>query len=209
MGLFEGIVALLAQHGAWLVLVVTLVETAIFIGLLVPAEATVLLAAFLAHRGVFQIEHVLAATFFGGLIGDQVGYLLGRFGGSWVVQREGRIGRLWRRHELRAAALFRRHSLVAISLARFISFVRTLMPWFAGMSAIRYRRFLLYDALGVFGWATASVALGYYAGASWRAVSEALGAFSATLLLLGLAVLLLVSRRGRAARAGGGLDHAD
>jgi membrane protein DedA with SNARE-associated domain len=88
----------------------------------------------------------------GGLLGDQIGYTLGRFGGTKLVAKEGRLARIWRRHEPRAARLFRRHASMSVSLARFISFVRTLMPWFAGMSGMPYRKFLLYDVFSAGPW---------------------------------------------------------
>ncbi len=197
--LFEYLVRLLHEVGPWIVFVVTCAETSLFVGLLIPAEATILVAAFLAERGYFPVSTVLAATFLGGLLGDQLGYALGRFGGTRLVAREGRLGRIWRRHEPRAARLFRRHASLSVSLARFISFVRTLMPWFAGMSGMPYGRFLLYDVVGVLGWAIASVALGYLAGESWDVAARALGTTSAVIVggILLVAVLGYVTERRR------------
>lgn len=194
----------LVEHGPWIVALVAAVETAVFLGLLVPAEATVLTAAFLAERGLFPVEQVLAATVAGGLAGDQIGYLLGRYGGTRVVASDGRIGRLWRRHERATASLFRRHSVLAVSFARLISFVRTLMPWFAGMSRVPYGRFLAYDTLGVLVWAGASVALGYLAGGSWRLVADTLGTAFAIAAALGVGLVLLVRWRARRGRRGSG-----
>lgn len=196
----ERLVALLIDAGPWLVFAVTASETAIFIGLLVPAEATVLLAAFLADRGIFRIEHILLATLAGGFIGDQIGYMLGRFSGR-RVSGKGRLAHLWRRYERAAGTLFRRRSILAISFARFVSFVRTLMPWFAGMSRIPYPRFFFYDLLGVLGWGVGSVALGYLAGESWHLVAEWLGTASAALILVALLVTIAVVRRRRVAAA--------
>ena len=65
--------------------VVTCAETAFFVGLLIPAEATILVAAFLAERGHFPVQTVLLATFCGGLLGDQIGYALGKYGGTRLV----------------------------------------------------------------------------------------------------------------------------
>ena len=188
--MFDQIVRLLQELGPWVVFAVACVETAFFVGLLIPAEATVLVAAFLAERGYFNVWVVLAATFLGGLLGDQAGYLLGRIGGTKLVAREGRIGRLWKRHEPRAERLFRRHAALSVSLARFISFVRTLMPWFAGMSHMPYGKYFFYDMIGVFGWASASVALGYFAGESWEIVAHALGRTSA--IIVGIVILIAV-----------------
>jgi dephospho-CoA kinase len=171
-----------------LVFGMTLLETSCFIGLLLPAEATVLLAAFLANQGYFPIETVFVATFSGGFLGDQIGYGLGRFGGDRAAGSDSRIGRLWRRNEVRAHAMFRRQSLLAISAARFVSFVRTLMPWLAGMSRMRYRRYVIYDAIGVGAWASVSVALGYFAGESITAITNILGA--ASVIILGVAAFI-------------------
>ncbi|HSJ13632.1 MAG TPA: dephospho-CoA kinase [Longimicrobiales bacterium] len=204
--LFHDIVALLLRLGPWLVFVVTATETAFFIGLLIPAEATVLLAAFLADLGYFSLTEVLAATLIGGFVGDQIGFLLGRYGGYRVAAAEGRIGRLWRRHERAATALFQRRSIVAVSLARFVSFLRTLMPWFAGMSGMPWRRFVVYDLIGVIGWGGLSVLAGFAAGRSWRVVANAFGTVSgivlALLLLFAIVMFRRSRRRGRLYRVG-------
>jgi len=195
----NGIVELLLAIGPWLVFAATFIETAFFIGLIIPAEATILLAAFLADRGYFDVRVVLAMTILGGLLGDQVGYVLGRYGGGRIAARNGGISRVWQRTEPQVASLFRRHAAYSVSLARFISFIRTLMPWFAGMSLMPYRTFLLYDTLGVLGWAIASVALGYIAGESWHVIAERLGTGSA--IVLGLLVIAGLFALKRARRA--------
>lgn len=196
--LLPAIIGLLIKIGPWVVFAVALAETAVFAGLLIPAEATVLIGAFMADQGYFEVEHVLAGAFAGGLVGDQVGYALGRYGGARFAGRGGRIGRLWARSEVTAANLFRRHAAVAVTLARFLSFVRTLMPWCAGMSRVPYLRFLVYDVLGVLGWASGSVALGYLAGESWKIIAGALGTASALIVVivaLGIAIAALRRRQ--------------
>jgi dephospho-CoA kinase len=195
--LLYDIIQLLLRAGPWIVFLVTAAETALFIGLLVPAEATVLVAAFLAETGYFELEDVLLATLAGGLVGDQIGYLLGRFGGRRAAARGGRIGRLWRRHEARATLLFRQRSLLAVTTARFISFVRTLMPWFAGMTGMSYPRFLFYDLLGVIGWGVGSVTIGFLAGRSWHIAAGALGTLSTIVFVLIVAVLFWLGVRAR------------
>jgi dephospho-CoA kinase len=198
--LFDQLTRLLVEVGPWIVFAVTFAETAFFIGLLIPAEATILVAAFMAEQGYFSVVVVWLATFMGGLLGDQAGYLLGRYGGGRLVAKEGRIARVWALHEPRAARLFRRHASLSVSLARFLSFVRTLMPWFAGMTKLSYPRFLVYDILGVLGWSIGSVLLGYLAGESWERAAHALGRTSA----IAIGALILIAgvvwwfRRGRA-----------
>ncbi|HEX6939969.1 MAG TPA: DedA family protein [Longimicrobiales bacterium] len=194
--LLHDITSLLLAIGPWVVFAVVAVETAAFVGLLVPAEATVLVAAFLADRGYFALGEILAATLCGGVVGDHTGYLLGRFGGSRIVARGNGLGRLWHRHEAAASDLFRRHSALSVSLARFLSFIRTLMPWFAGMSRMPYGRFLVFDALGVLGWGIGSILLGYLAGESWNLVASTLGTVGGVAFgVLLVAGLVLVYRR--------------
>jgi len=196
--LLPTIIELLIKVGPWIVFLVVLAETAVFLGLLVPAEATVLIGAFLADQGYFEVEHILASVLAGGLIGDQAGYLLGRHGGARFVARGGRIGGLWSRYEVATANLFRRHAAIAVTLARFLSFVRTLMPWCAGMSRMPYARFLFYDVLGVLGWSVGSVALGYLAGESCTLIAGALGTAGGLLLapVVLVTIVAAVRRRG-------------
>jgi dephospho-CoA kinase len=196
--LLHDIIQLLIRAGPWIVFFVTAAETAIFLGLLLPAEATVLVAAFMADLGYFELGDVLWATLAGAFVGDQIGYALGRFSGRRATSRAGRLGALWRRYEARATLLFRRRSILAVTLARFISFVRTLMPWFAGMTGMSYPRFLFYDIIGVIGWGTASVMAGYMAGRSWHVLAGALGTVSTVIVLLlaaGMVYFGVVARR--------------
>lgn len=185
------------EAGPWIVFLMTFIETAFFIGLLIPAEPTILIAAFLAERGYFSVWSVLAATALGGFLGDQTGYLLGRFGGSRMVAREGPIARIWQRHEARAARLFSKHTSLSVSLARFISFVRTLMPWFAGITHMPYGRYFFYDLIGVGAWAVGSVALGYLAGESWEAAADVAGRWTVGIVAAIILVMLVLKRRNR------------
>lgn len=195
--LLHDIIQLLIDVGPWIVFLVAAAETAMFVGLLVPAEATVLVAAFMADVGYFDVRHVLAATLAGGFLGDQIGYALGRFSGHRVAAHQGRLGRMWRRHEARATLLFQRRSIFAVTLARFISFVRTLMPWFAGMTRMSYPRFLVYDIIGVAGWGVASVTAGMLAGRSWQALAGVLGTVSALVVAVIIATIAVLGVRAR------------
>lgn len=202
--LLDQVVAALVAAGPWIVFVISLIETAAFIGLIVPAEATILAAGFLASRGIFSLESVVVATLGGAVLGDQIGYLLGRHGGIRLARRGGWVGRLWARYEAPTAGLFRRHAALSVTLARFLSFIRTLMPWFAGMSRLPYPRFLFYDLLGIIGWGLGSIAVGYLAGEGWRRVTDQLGTASAvaTVLIVAVVVVFLRLRRSRRERGG-------
>ncbi len=175
-------------------------ETALLIGLLLPSEATVILAAFFANRGAFPVWQVFVAAVIGGLAGDQVAFWLGRKRGEAGERRHGRLARLWERYEPAVRRLFEKKSALAITTARFISFVRTLMPAFAGMSDMPYSRFFIFDLIGVIGWAATSVAIGYLAGANWQRVAGAIGTIGIALAIVAMSAAVWFVRRRRPAR---------
>lgn len=188
--------SLLAALGPWLILVMAVAETAFITGLVVPAGVATALGAFLAAEGALGLWGVAGAAAAGAVLGDGAGFWLGRRYGRRLLDGDGALRNLARRHEPRAARLFGRHPLYAVSFARLVSFVRTLMPWMAGMSGIRYPRFLAYDLLGVGGWAAMYVGAGFLAGRSWRWVSGVLGTgWTVLFLAVGLGLWLRARRR--------------
>lgn len=166
---------LVESGGPWALLVLTAAETVFLTGLVVPASVATAFGAFLAAEGHLSLPVVAAFAATGALLGDNIGFWIGRRYGPGLLRGEGRLRELARRHEPRAAALFRGHPVYAVSFARLVSFVRTLMPLAAGMSSLGYARYVVYDVLGVLGWLTAYCAAGYLAGQSWRWVAGAMG----------------------------------
>lgn len=191
--------------GPWVVLLMTFAETAFITGFFVPALPTIMLACLLALEGHFGLGGVVLATVSGGALGDSTGFWVGRRGGRRLLEGGGRIRELARRGERRTTAIMDRHSLLGVSLARCVSFVRTLMPLTAGMSNLGYRRFLLYDMLGVAVWAAGSILVGVGAAAGWRRVRDDLGPWWAAGAVLVVAVVwsILKIRRMMSSRRGG------
>lgn len=160
----------LLRSGPLLLFVMAVAETAVPLGMVVPAGVALATGAALAHQGLLPWEGVLAASMGGALVGDSVGYWLGRRGSRVLNGRFGRLGSLVGRAHLRATGLFRAHSLLAVTGGRMVAFVRTLMPPVAGVSGITYPRFLAYDLPGVVGWAALYVALGLGVAGTVRAL---------------------------------------
>lgn len=167
--------AFVETGGPWALLLLTAAETAFLTGLVVPASVATAFGAFLAAEGYLSLPVVAGFAACGALLGDNIGFWVGRRYGPGLLRGDGRFRELARRHEPRAAALFHGHPIYAVSFARLVSFVRTLMPLAAGMSPLPYRRYLVYDLLGVLGWLTGYCAAGYLAGRSWRWVAGAMG----------------------------------
>lgn len=183
----------LIRLGPGVLFVVCLLETAIFAGLILPVGALIAFSAMLSSRGVFEPSEVIAAAFFGALIGDQLGFVVGRWFVSSARPARGEMARVWSMTLQRTEELVRSRGLAGISLARAIPFVRTLMPWFAGRSGVTWGRFCLYDLLGVLLWGTVYIGGGFLAGEGWRQLAgrygEVVGAVAAAILLAAIVFL--------------------
>jgi membrane-associated protein len=186
----------LVALGPGVLFVACLLETAVFAGLILPVGALIAFAAMLASRGYMDPVQIAMLAVVGALIGDQIGFAVGRWVLAGARPRGGRITRLWRVALSRAESLVHRRGLVGVSLARAIPFVRTMMPWLAGRSGIPWGRFFAYDLLGVLLWGSIYVGGGLLAGEGWRQVAGRYGeTVGAVAVVLGILVAVLVARR--------------
>ncbi len=134
------------------------------------------------------------------IIGDSVGYEVGRHWGDRVLRV-----RPLRRHEERidrARSFLRERGAFAVFLGRWTAFLRAVMPGLAGVSRMPYRRFLLFNALGGMVWGGGFTLVGYFAGESYAKIEQLLGRASATLTVLvvvGVLVVVVHRRRRRGA----------
>jgi len=177
---------ILGLHGWAAVVVVFLLpalESSAFIGFLFPGEIGVLIGGVLASQHKVGLAPVLLAGIAGAIIGDTIGYEVGKRWGRRMLQ--GTVGRLLRADHLdRAEQYLQTRGGRAVFFGRFTAALRVLVPGMAGMSGLRYRRFLLYNACGGVLWATLFVSAGYAAGDSWRHVEHVAGRASVVLFLL-------------------------
>jgi undecaprenyl-diphosphatase len=187
---------LIASLGTWGYAVLFLgaaLESAAFIGLFVPGESLVLIAGFFANRHVLALHVAIPVIVAGAIIGDNIGYELGRrLGRPWLIKHGRRFGLRHTRLE-KAEAFFKRHGGKAVFLGRFIGFARALVPFLAGSSRMPYRQFLPYNAAGAVIWGVGFTLLGYALGASWQIAEKWIG--RGTLILAGLAVLAFIGWR--------------
>lgn len=186
---------LIERTGQWAYLVIFLgamLESAAFLGLLIPGESLVLLAGFLAAQGLLDLDVLMGVVTLGAVLGDSMGYEMGRrMGRPALLQYGSRFG-LSDARVARADAFFARHGSKAVFLGRFVGFARALVPFLAGASQMAYRKFLPYNILGALLWASAVTLLGYFLGASWQTAGRWLGRGSAVLGGMMVFVLLLV-----------------
>ena len=170
-------------------------------GVPVPGETALITASVLASQGDLSIPLVIAIAAAAAIVGDNLGYLLGSRFGRRFLERPGRFRE--RRLDLlrRGDLLFARHGAKAVFFGRWIAGLRIWAAWLAGMTAMRWRSFLLWNALGGIGWAIWFGLLGYFGGEAAARLVARLGVGAAVvvgLVALGAYLFLLRIRVRRA-----------
>src|SRR5215470_6346011 len=134
-------------------------------GIPLPGESVVLLAAFTAGvDGQLQLPWIIVCASLGAILGDNLGFYIGRTGGRRFVERFGRFFFLKMEHLDKAAKFFDRHGPKTVFFGRFITLLRIWAAFLAGMNRMRWRTFLFYNALGGIVWALYISLLGFFAG---------------------------------------------
>src|SRR5215204_7438828 len=181
----DRILTLIEHYGYLVVLFGVMLEST---GVPLPGETILLAAGVLVQRGHLDLGDTIAFGILGAVVGDQIGYWVGREGGRPFVLRWGRYLFITPERLARAEAFFERHGGKAVVLARFFSGLRVFGALVAGISRMRWLTFLIYNSLGGAVWATAVILVGYFLGSSLGLVERWLG--RATLVL---AVVLAVA----------------
>ena len=181
----DRILSLISHYGYLVVLFGVMLEST---GVPLPGETILLAAGVLVQRRHLDLGDTIAFGILGAVVGDQIGYWVGREGGRPFVLRWGRYLFITPERLVHTEAFFERHGGKAVFLARFFSGLRIFGALVAGISRMRWGIFLFYNALGGAVWATAVVLVGYFLGSSLGLVERWLG--RATLVL---AVVLAVA----------------
>ena len=176
--------SLLHDWGYWVVFGAMLLENA---GLPLPGETVTLLGGYAAGSGHLDVFGVMAAAAGGAILGDNLGYWVGRRAGWGVVLR---VGRLLRRSPEQMESLrtsFLRHAGKSVLIGRFVAVLRVLAGPLAGAVQMPYRRFLLFNCLGAVLWSGTMVSLAWLGG-RWIPFDRMVGG----VVQFGLGALVLV-----------------
>jgi len=164
-----------------LVGLVVFAEDALFVGFVLPGETAAVLAGVAAKLGHVPLWGVLVTVIASAIVGDSVGYEIGRHLGPRSLQW--RILDKRRRRLDDAQQILARRGGTAVFLGRWVAFFRAVMPALAGTVQMPYPRFLAFNAAGGIAWGTGIVLLGYAAGASYAKVEKTLGRSTALIVL--------------------------
>ncbi|MGO9322761.1 MAG: DedA family protein [Solirubrobacteraceae bacterium] len=161
----------------------------------IPGETSLIAAAVLASQGKLQIELVIPLAAAAAIVGDNIGYLIGRKGGRWLLERPGAFQRQ-RQEVLRVGEpFFEVHGPKAVFFGRFLLGLRIWASWLAGATRMRWRAFVLWNALGGIAWASAIGLIAYFLGHSAGSAVEAFGLYGLLAVVLAVVGGLVLHRR--------------
>jgi membrane protein DedA with SNARE-associated domain len=187
-GFLNALASPLAHYGVWAILLLVLLED---FGIPVPGETVLIAGAVFAGSGRLNVVAVGVVGFAAALLGDNIGYAIGRFGGRALVDRWGRYVFLTPERVDKAEAFFNRHGGKIIVLARFIEGLRQANGIIAGISGMHWLRFVAFNALGAALWVGTWVTVGYYAGQHITTIYDAITRYALYVLIA--AVVLIVA----------------
>ncbi|MGH3672200.1 MAG: DedA family protein [Pseudonocardiaceae bacterium] len=174
-------------------------EASVMIGVIFPGEIAILVAGAAAQAGALSLWTVIPTAIAGAVIGDAVGFGVGRRYGELLLRRL--PDRLVKPEAVQTTKeLLRRRGPIVVLVGRLTAILRALVPSLAGMSGLSWSRFLPYNLLGGTVWASTVAVLGYLAGASLAAVQQQLGVASNVVLGLLVAAALVVWLRSHVRR---------
>jgi len=196
---FATLISVAQDIGYPLVFALIAIET---MGIPVPGETALITAAILASRGRLQIEIVIALAALAAILGDNVGFAIGRKLGRRVFVAPGPLYSHRRRVIAVGEPFFDRHGPKAVFLGRWVSGLRITAAWMAGINRMSWPTFVFYNALGGIAWATSIGLLAYFAGHSAERIVQVAGIGGAiAVVIAGVALWwVLRMRRRRAER---------
>ena len=176
------------------------------LGVPLPGETAVIFAGLAAGAGRLDIVLVIVLAAAAAIVGDNVGFLIGRRGGRALLERPGRFEAERRRVLAIGDPFFERHGPKAVFLGRWITGLRVWTSWLAGASDMRWPTFLLWNALGGTAWATSVALAAYYGGKGAEHVFSQIGLYGIPVAVVVFAVFAFWwwrRRRGRSVGEGG------
>ncbi len=179
---------LLLAHGLLLLFALVAMESA---GAPLPGETALVTAGVLAQRGHYSLVAVIAVAALAAIVGDNIGYWIGRRGGRALLRRTPVIRTYFDRALPPSERFFQRHGAKTVFLGRFIAVLRVTAAWMAGISRMPWWRFLLWNAAGGIVWAILVATLAYKFGDAAAAAVGRYGLFGLILVAAAAAIVFV------------------
>jgi membrane-associated protein len=155
--------SLIQTGGLLLIALIIFGESGMFIGFFFPGDTLLLSAGIFAAQGKLDLATLLPTVALAAIIGDNIGYLIGKHYGRHLFDKPNSI--VFRREYLRQSEdFFAKYGSRAMLIAHFVPVVRTFAPAAAGISRMNHKQFFVYDAIGDTVWAVLVTMIGYWFG---------------------------------------------
>ncbi len=173
-------------------------EAALMVGFFIPGETAVVIGGVLAGLHQVNLGMMMAVVVVCAIVGDSVGFEVGKRSGPWLLERRPLKGNAAVR---RTMAMLEHYGGPAVFFGRFVAFARAIIPGLAGMSGLRYPVFLAFNAMGGLIWGIGYTLLGFIVGLSFQRILAQVGLWSiavvAAVVVAAIAVRWLLRRRER------------
>jgi membrane-associated protein len=156
---------LIDQYGGWtygILFGIVFLETGLVFTPLLPGDSLLFAGGMFAAQGVLNPHLLFVLLTVAAILGDTVNYWIGKYLGQWLLKRHSRIFKP--AYMEKTHSYFEKYGGATIIIARFVPIVRTFAPFVAGLGAMTYAKFLLYNVVGGAIWVSACVYAGYFLG---------------------------------------------
>ncbi len=174
--------------GYWIVLLILLIDSTAFIGLISPGTLLVIGIGFLSSQGFLDIGDVIWFAAVGAIVGDMISYYMGIHTGGTFFKDKNKIFKA--KYLKVGQSFFDRHGSKAIFLDRFIGPVRPIATFIAGISKMNKKIFIFWSILSSFSWVTTFLFIGYFFGQAWETI--ALWSTRGSIFLFGLILFIII-----------------
>ena len=198
----EGIIR---TGGPLLVCLIVFVETGFFVGFFLPGDSLLVAAGVFSAAGVIPLRWILIPAMLCAIVGDQIGYWIGRAAGSALYRREDSFF-FRKRHLHRAHDFYETYGGKTVILARFIPIIRTFCPPVAGAAQMPYHRYVIYDIFGGTFWVGSMILGGYFLGRSIPNISQRIHYVIAVVIFISLLPIIVSVLRARRAASSSSSD---
>lgn len=185
-----------AGIGYPLIFLIVVIETGCGVPI-APGEIAVVTGGIAASSGRLNIVAVIAVGAAGAILGDNIGYVIGKNGGRRLLERPGPFERQRREVIGMADWFFDGHGPKAVFIGRWLPVLRVYASWLAGGARMRWRSFAFWNAFGGIAWATSMGLFGYFVGSSATTLIHELGVFGIFVVAIGLVAVVMAIRRQR------------
>ncbi len=145
------------------IFLIVFVETGVVFMPFLPGDSLLFAAGFFAHNSELEILILLAVVWVAAIVGDQCNFMIGHFLGKRIIA-SGKIKALTPERVAETEGFLEKWGGLSIFLGRFFPFIRTFVPFFAGMGGMRWHHFFGFNVLGGITWSTLFTMLGYWFG---------------------------------------------